>query len=68
MIWDMVNSDSDKTLLLMQMMVYREYVLSNMFIINVIIKQTYAGCSNAFCTTFCYRKITLVELIYSALN
>lgn len=30
----MVNSDSDKTLLLMQMMTYGEYVLSNVFIIN----------------------------------
>lgn len=64
----MVNSDSDKTLLLMQITVYGEYVLSNVFIINFIIKQTYAGCFIAFCTTFCYRKIALAKFIYSGLN
>lgn len=34
MVRDMVTSDSDKTLLLMQIIVYGEYVLSDIFITN----------------------------------
>lgn len=54
----MVYSDSDKILLLMQMMAYREYVLSNVFITKFYV----------FCTTFWYRKISLTQIDLLCVN
>ena len=48
-IQDLFTIDSDKTLLLMQMMTYGEYVLSNVFLINVYDK-TDLGFLNLFCS------------------
>lgn len=53
----MVYSDSDK-ILLMQMMAYREYVLSNVFITKFYV----------FCTTFWYRKISLTQIDLLCVN
>lgn len=60
-IQNMFTSDSDKILLLMQMMVYGKYVLSNVFIINFYDK-TGLWFLNLFCTTLCYRKIALTKI------
>ena len=60
-IQDLFTIDSDKTLLLMQMMTYGEYVLSNVFLINVYDK-TDLGFLNLFYRTLCYRKIALSKI------
>lgn len=68
-IQDLFTIDSDKTLLLMQMMAYGEYVLSNVFLINFYDK-TDLGFLNLFCRTLCYRKIALskINLVSIKLN